>query len=396
MAIRVFVIMRVVLNWQLGTNFGWGILGLNLFLRFCRDKNLEVMMGGPIKPDHLAGLDQLLLNEFAENFISANKLWEKRFEKEPLGKKTINIFSLGNQLHFNDRADVPGKSIRVARTIFENTNLEPHKGKLSNFDAILTGSYWNKKLLEKVTDKEIMVIHEGVDDSVFSPTPKSGLLPEENFYIFSGGKIEYRKGQDLVLQAFKIFAERHQDARLVVAWRSPWPHLSVGMRGVLEHELKLTNDNFLDIKRWCSENGIPDWKVIDLPIMSNYSISQIYKEIDVGIQLSRAEACTCLPLMEMMASGVPCVASLNTGLMDLVNEKNSIPIECKDLAACNKLETIDWGQADLDATVHALEMLYQNKTKRINLGNNSASWMRQNGITWSRHASALKAWLNSL
>lgn len=79
--------MRIVLNWQLGTNFGWGILGLNLFLRFCKDKNLEVMMGGPIKPEHLAGLDQLLLNEFAEKFISANKLWERRFEKEALEKK---------------------------------------------------------------------------------------------------------------------------------------------------------------------------------------------------------------------------------------------------------------------------------------------------------------------
>jgi len=57
------------------------------------------------------------------------------------------------------------------------------------------------------------------------------------------------------------------------------------MKGVLKHELKLTDDNFLDIKRWCSENGIPEWKVIDLPIMSNYSLSQIYKEMDVGIQL---------------------------------------------------------------------------------------------------------------
>ena len=384
--------MRIVLNWQLGTNFGWGILGLNLFFRFCKDKNLEVMMGGPIKPEHLVGLDQLLLNEFAERFLSANKLWEKRYEKESLGKKTINIFSLGNQLNFNDRADVPGNSIKVARSIFENTNLEPYRERLSVFDAVLTGSHWNKKLLEKVTKKEIKVIHEGVDDTIFSPAPKSGLLPDENFYIFSGGKIEYRKGQDLVLRAFKIFSERHQEARLVVAWRSPWPHLSVGMKGVLEHELKLTNDNFLDIKRWCSENGIPEWKVIDLPMMSNYSMSQIYKEMDVGIQLSRAEACTCLPLMEMMASGIPCVASLNTGLIDLINEKNSIPIECKNLGECQTVETIDWGGADLDATVEALETLYQNKTKRTKLGNNGASWTRQNGRTWSQHSLELKTW----
>ena len=112
-------------------------------------------MGGPIKPEHLAGLDQLLLNEFAEKFISANKLWERRFEKEASEKKTTNIFCLGNQLYFNDRADLPGKNIKVARSIFENTNLEPYKEKLSDFDAVLTGSSWNKQLLEDLTQKEI-------------------------------------------------------------------------------------------------------------------------------------------------------------------------------------------------------------------------------------------------
>ena len=122
-------------------------------------------------------------------------------------------------------------------------------------------------------------------------------------------------------------------------------------------------------------------------------MSQIYKEMDVGIQLSRAEACTCLPLMEMMASGIPCVASLNTGLIDLVNEKNSIPIECKNLGECQTRETIGWGGADLDATVEALETLYQNKTKRTNIGNNGASWMRRNGRTWSQHSLELKTWL---
>ena len=87
------------------------------------------------------------------------------------------------------------------------------------------------------------------------------------------------------------------------------------------------------------------------------------------------------------------MASLNTGLIDLINEKNSIPIECKNLRECHTLETIGWGEADLDATVEALETLYQSKTKRTCLGHNGASWMRQNGRTWSQHSLELKAWL---
>ena len=32
-----------------------------------------------------------------------------------MSKKTTNIFCLGNQLYYNDRADLPGKNIKVAR-----------------------------------------------------------------------------------------------------------------------------------------------------------------------------------------------------------------------------------------------------------------------------------------
>ena len=39
----------------------------------------------------------------------------------------------------------------------------------------------------------------------------------ERFLIFSGGKMELRKGQDIVLAAFKIFARRHPEATLVTA-----------------------------------------------------------------------------------------------------------------------------------------------------------------------------------
>ncbi|CAM9185263.1 unnamed protein product, partial [Heterosigma akashiwo] len=37
-----------------------------------------------------------------------------------------------------------------------------------------------------------------------------------------GGKLELRKGQDIVLAAFARFARSHPDARLVVAWDNKW------------------------------------------------------------------------------------------------------------------------------------------------------------------------------
>jgi hypothetical protein len=57
---------------------------------------------------------------------------------------------------------------------------------------------------------------------LFRPRPKTGWHGDR-FKIFSGGKLEFRKGQDLVLLAFRAFAHRHSDVLLGTAWSQPWP-----------------------------------------------------------------------------------------------------------------------------------------------------------------------------
>ena len=76
-----------------------------------------------------------------------------------------------------------------------------------------------------------------------------------SFISSSNGKVEYRKGHDLVLLAFREFSRRHKDAVLVTAWHSPWPQLSAGFQGKLSHPLELTRDGRIDIKAWVTRNG---------------------------------------------------------------------------------------------------------------------------------------------
>jgi hypothetical protein len=45
---------------------------------------------------------------------------------------------------------------------------------------------------------------------------------EDQFVIFSGGKFELRKGQDIVIKAFQIFHDKHKDALLVNSWFNQW------------------------------------------------------------------------------------------------------------------------------------------------------------------------------
>jgi glycosyltransferase involved in cell wall biosynthesis len=80
------------------------------------------------------------------------------------------------------------------------------------YDALLCGSTWNADLLSSSTGRPVKVIFEGVDTSIFCPGTKSGVLSPDKFYVFSGGKLEYRKGQDLTLLAFREFSRKHADA----------------------------------------------------------------------------------------------------------------------------------------------------------------------------------------
>ena len=52
---------------------------------------------------------------------------------------------------------------------------------------------------------------------------------DDRFVIFSGGKLEYRKGQDIVIAAFKIFQKRHPEALLITAWHNVWPQFMTGI-----------------------------------------------------------------------------------------------------------------------------------------------------------------------
>ena len=169
-------------------------------------------------------------------------------------------------------------------------------------------------------------VHEGIDPSLFHPAPKSGLLDPSRFYVFSGGKVEFRKGHDLTLIAFREFARRHDDAVLVTLWHSPWPQLSAGFSGRLTTPLSLRPDGRIDVIGWVEKNGIAPRQVIELPETPNTLMPAILREMDCALAPSRAEACTNLLAKEAMACGVPVIAAANTGVLDLISNGNVLAL----------------------------------------------------------------------
>jgi glycosyltransferase involved in cell wall biosynthesis len=284
----------------------------------------------------------------------------------------------------------------IGRCIFEDTRFDGARERLARYDALLCGSRWNADLLSAASGREVKVILEGIDPSLFCPGRKSGILNPNVFYIFSGGKIEYRKGQDLVLLAFREFSKKHDDAILVTAWHSPWPEFSLGFKGRLEFKLEANQNGTLNVRKWAADNGINPDKFIDIGRMPNPFMPTVLREMDVSLQPSRAEACTNLPVKEAMACALPAIVANNTGMRDLITAGNCVALNRQQpVPALGAGGMQGWGESDIDEIVCALEDLYAHRERREKLGREAAQWIAENR-TWEKHARELKDFVLSL
>lgn len=223
------------------------------------------------------------------------------------------------------------------------------------------------------------------------------MLDPTKFYVFSGGKIEYRKGQDLTLLAFREFARRHDDVVLVTAWHSLWPKDAVGFRGRLDRHVELNSQGTLDIKRWAFENGVDPACVIDLRLVPNPLMPAVLRDVDLCVQPSRAEACTNLVATEAMACGVPVICARNTGMHDILSAENSIILEKQTaISGHNGMRTDGWGESDVDELLAAMEWAYENRAEARQLGQRASTWISENGRTWSAHARQLLEWVKEI
>jgi glycosyltransferase involved in cell wall biosynthesis len=386
----------VLLNWGVSPYSGWGIVGLNLLLHWANDPDLRVRIGAGIAAGELAGVDPLRILACRDAILASNQ-----FQSELQGVKSgarnlpmCVVEGLGNGLYFE--GGLTGTRT-IGRCIFEDTRLDGLDDKLAKYDLLLTASHWNAELLRAHCRKPVEVIFEGIDPALFHPAPRSGLLDPGRFYIFSGGKVEFRKGHDLVLLAFREFSRRHADAVLVTLWHSPWPQLSLGFKGRLDVPLGPTREGAIDAKNWVRANGIDPAKVMEIGSVPNAMMPAILREMDCALAPSRAEACTNLLAKEAMACGVPVILAANTGVKDLIAAENALVLTRQTpVSGYGHAGTEGWGESDVEEIVEALERLYSDSVLRKRIGARGAEWIVSEDRTWRNHAQTLKTLLLSL
>lgn len=337
---------KVCFNWAVADYFGWGVYGYNLLIYGRTHPTLEV--SSLTAPSFLYPLSPIVSSLLSQYKPRPNA----RLELEE-NDVFLNYLGVSNR-------PLEKAKFRDIGVIFSEANpmADQEIRNLKKYEFIVAGSTWNAAVLEEAGIKTHTVI-QGIDTDLFRPSPKRYF--KNRFVVFSGGKLEYRKGQDLVLKAFARFAAKHPDALLVTAWRSQWEESiapSVNHSQVCE-PLHASPDMGSSIYDWILRSGVMPNQVLCLDTAPNRLMPDVFREVDLAVFPNRCEAGTNLVAMEALAFGLPCLISQNTGHLDIIQNNNAIPLTVQK--PIEGLGATGWGESSVDEIVDQMEAAYQGR-----------------------------------
>ncbi len=378
----------LTLGLPVGNMHGWGVCGTNLAREFARRGPAWLVT--PELDLEIVG-DELDLRVLEELRLDAAGVEACR--EEIRSSPVLQAVPDHRLLPF--LPDLRGKR-NVGYTFFEVDSLQPAwiENARRHFDVVAGGSTWCAEILSRHGLPGSPAVVQGVDRSVFNPHENAKTCFGERFVVFSGGKLELRKGQDLVIRAFAALQQRHDDVLLVNAWFNPWewsratmaasPHIRFVYEGA-SHAAAI--DGLL------AANGVDPENVLTLPPKPNAAMARIYKNTDCGVFPNRCEGGTNLALMEYMACGKPVIASGWSGHRDVVSRDDAIllhPSRTIEVAHTDGVRA-RWQEAAVEELVEALEQAYQDRDRLRRLGAAAGESMRR--FTWAAAADRFEALL---
>ena len=389
---------KVVLSWQASSFFGWGVYGLNLALAWASDPDVEAISAHPVTPQQMA-IDPIRAARLRRFEQQSNQLAAQlgAMADPAITAQTTVLAASGGDFSLPRIAG--GKLLTgtptIGVTFFETANLAPEAvAAAARLPVIVAGSNWNAEVLRAHGLTNVRTVLQGVDPLLFHPAP-AARPADDRFLVFSGGKLELRKGQDIAMAAFRRFAERRPDAVLVAAWHSPWPALARGVdQSRLAAPVVFHADGSLDAAGWAKANGLAPGQFIDAGQVPNVLVPHLLRQCDVALFPNRCEGGTNLAAMEAMACGVPTVLSANSGHLDLIGEDNCYVLASQGEIRGSPLtegfgDVRGWGESDVDEAVELLERAYAEREDARRRGARGAETLA--GLTWARTAAEMKA-----
>ena len=278
--------------------------------------------------------------------------------------------------------------INIGYCFFENDieALRHTRRAAQEWHFIVAGSSWCEYQLRIGGVRSTSTILQGVDPANFYPVPQR--QEDGRFIVFSGGKFEYRKGQDLVIAAMRVFMKRHQDAFLACSWINQWPFSLATMVHSPHIKFHPSEEDCMPIlQRTLNENNIPLDRVYLAPLVDNSLIRQIYQQTDVGIFPNRCEGGNNMVMCEYMACGRTVIASDATGHADVITGQNAFPLSSYSpilIKGAEDKPSAIWHEASVDELIEQLEFAYRNRNLCSQKGQVAAEDMKQ--LAWDKAA----------
>jgi glycosyltransferase involved in cell wall biosynthesis len=360
-----------------GSNFGWGVLGREIMLAMSRLTDIRVL-APPGVQQHLD--DEFDRYQMRRIMATSQKNWRQVNGTWTLDGPMIQA-AFGRGLDpFVPQITPPA---HVGFGVFEESVLPPATINRARelFKHVATGSTYCADILRQHGLTNISVVFHGVDSTLFHPREEARSFLQDKFVIFSGGKFELRKGQDIVIRAYKVLQDRHADVALVNSWYNIWAFARETMAGskLIKYQPPPNNDHVSWMNGLLAANGLDVDRVITVGLRDNRLLPRLYHATDLGFFPNRVEGGTNMVLMEYMACGKPVLASYNSGHKDVVRRENAVLIERHTpMEIRNGSElTATWNDPDLDEAIEKLEWCYQHRDELKRLGKQAAADMRE-------------------
>ena len=376
---------EIAIGWQVGTPSGWGMYGFNLAVELqALGVRPSVLMADP---GQLTGDQKAKIAPI----VQESKPYAQRLSDGELAFPGPVLKAMSDDLGVPDLLNRVTGQPDIGVVFFERGQhvQSAIDSARSAFPLIITGSTWNTEVLQAHGLTDVAFCPQGVNTKLFRPKEPSGRFGDR-FVVFSGGKFEYRKAQDLVLAGFKAFRARHPDALLVTAWHNMWPQ-SVQTMALSPHieGVPRVSDGRLDLAPWMAANGLPEDAWIDLGVLSHAQTAELLADVDVALFPNRCEGGTNLVAMEAMACGVPVILSANTGHLDLIGPDRcySLPFQIPLGEVANNPEWAGWGESVLGEIEAALEEAFTDQAGAKAKGAKASEFMQD--WSWSRQVEHL-------
>ncbi|MBF0603711.1 MAG: glycosyltransferase family 4 protein [Nitrospirae bacterium] len=379
---------KMAISWSIGHYHGWGVYGLNLVWAMLRRNIVPRLLQKPgaMDLDPLQARLMLRVLEDSTDTLRVRLLHPNRVIR---AADTIPLIHTDGQLAFDD-ALFEGKP-PVGITFFETANLPAHHvERAKKFSSIIVGSRWNEQVLKKkYALKNVHYVMQGVETTQFFPSGRRGLL-KDRFVIFSGGKLEFRKGQDIVLETFRRFHARHPEALLLTAWSNRW--VDATSRFPTRWVDDFPEEGGEALQRWMGRH-LPQESFLDIGPIANPRMPEILREVDVALFPNRCEGGTNLVAMECMATGIPVILSANTGHLDLIDDGQCLALKDQQpvIAPWSGELLEDWGESSVEEALEGLERVVRDPKKAAHMGIEGHRFMANH--PWNRQCDLVLDWI---